>query len=88
MAELSRKCLLGLLLGVISIPLWLNQTSSQKAMSGNENATIRVDAAVGNDSPDCGTAEKTCRTIQYAIDLANSGDVVLVAGGIYNSPTT
>jgi len=37
----------------------------------------------GSDAAGCGTEDLPCRTIQYAVDLAQSGDVIKVAAGTY-----
>lgn len=44
--------------------------------------TIRV-AVTGDDAAGCGTELAPCRTIQYAVDAASSGDAILVAKGTY-----
>lgn len=43
---------------------------------------LRV-APTGSDVEDCGSAELPCRTIQYAVNRAASGDTILVAAGTY-----
>ncbi|MBN1658431.1 MAG: hypothetical protein JXA93_08530 [Anaerolineae bacterium] len=45
-------------------------------------ATVHV-ATTGTDDPDCGSAAAPCRTLQYAVNLAQSGDTILVAAGTY-----
>jgi hypothetical protein len=45
-------------------------------------ATIRV-APTGNDTSGCGSEGSPCQTIQYAINQAESGDTILIAGGTY-----
>jgi hypothetical protein len=45
--------------------------------------TIRVDIASGSDVASCGSVELPCRNIQQAVNLASSGDVILVARGTY-----
>lgn len=37
----------------------------------------------GTDATDCGTTVKPCRTLQYAANIAASGDVIKVAQGTY-----
>ena len=49
----------------------------------SDAATFRVDATGGNDSPSCGSAAAPCQSIQQAVNLASSGDTVLVATGTY-----
>ena len=54
----------------------------------NEQPTDRhVDALLGNDqtgSNNCGVFASPCRTITHAMDMAGSGDSVLVRPGTYN----
>lgn len=45
-------------------------------------STIRVTPS-GSDTSSCGTDVSPCKTIQYAINKASSGDVILVASGTY-----
>jgi hypothetical protein len=47
--------------------------------------TRYVSATTGNDGLNkCNLIGSPCRTIQHAVDVANSGDVILVATGIYS----
>jgi hypothetical protein len=43
---------------------------------------IRV-STTGRDVNQCGSVDLPCRSIQYAVNLAQSGDAILVAGGTY-----
>jgi hypothetical protein len=43
-------------------------------------------ATTGTDSSGCGTTALPCRSIQYAVNLAQSGDTIKVAGGTYTYP--
>ena len=45
-------------------------------------------ATTGTDAPGCGTAGSPCRTIQYAADLAEQGDTVLINPGTYTGGIT
>jgi uncharacterized repeat protein (TIGR01451 family) len=45
--------------------------------------TTRYVAVTGTDSGDCTDPENPCRTVQYAVDAADDGDVVKVATGVY-----
>ncbi len=45
--------------------------------------TFRIDATNGIDSSDCGSAGFPCRSIQQAVNLAETGDALLVAAGTY-----
>ncbi len=53
------------------------------AQSGT--GVIRV-SPIGTDTPTCGSVATPCRTVQYAIGLANPADEILVATGIYTDP--
>ena len=47
-------------------------------------ATTRyVDDDTGSDDSDCSDLGDPCQTIQYAVDVADDGDEILVATGIY-----
>jgi len=46
-------------------------------------AITRYVASSGNDTGDCSSAASPCRTIQYAVNEASSGDTILVAQGMY-----
>lgn len=48
-----------------------------------EAATYRVDVSTGTDTAGCGSVVSPCASIQQAVNLAVSGDLVLVAGGTY-----
>lgn len=50
-------------------------------------ATFHV-ATSGTDAAGCGSVLSPCRTIQYAVNMANAGDSVLVAAGTYSGSTT
>ena len=52
------------------------------AFASPEATTIRV-APTGTDATGCGSEASPCRTIQYAVNKAASGDTILVAGGNY-----
>jgi hypothetical protein len=44
---------------------------------------VRYVASAGTDSGGCTEPSTPCRTVQYAVDAASSGDVVKVAAGLY-----
>jgi hypothetical protein len=46
-------------------------------------AILRYVAADGSDSNDCSSSALRCRTIQRAVDVASTGDTILIANGIY-----
>ena len=45
--------------------------------------SARYVAISGSDTSDCTDPTQPCRTVQYAVDLAASGDQVRVAAGVY-----
>ena len=59
---------------------WGCAPTAVRAQEGT--GVVRV-ATNGADAPDCGSAAKPCRTVQYAVDLASDGDQILVAAGVY-----
>lgn len=63
-------CAMGLLVATLS-------TASLSA------AVFRVDGVTGSDGPGCGSEVSPCATIQRAVDLASSGDTILVSEGTY-----
>ncbi len=81
--QISRVLLvLGIILTVINA--MGDGAASARAQSGT--GVIRV-ATIGSDTAGCGSVALPCRTIQYAVDLANSSDIILVAAGTYDSST-
>ena len=50
---------------------------------GTPRATNRYVRTNGADFGDCSFAAAPCRTVQYAVDVAGTGDLILVAGGTY-----
>jgi hypothetical protein len=46
-------------------------------------ATLHVDGVSGADGGGCGTPQAPCATIQQAVDLASSGDTILVGEAVY-----
>ena len=67
--------------------LWLLTTltgPAQAAPSSAASATTRYVAPSGDDSRDCTRVDFPCATIQRALDVATAGDLVKVAGGVYD----
>lgn len=65
-------CVIGALVCPLSTPV--------RAQAGS--GVIRV-APTGSDVAGCGSAATPCRTIQYAVDIAASGDTIKIAQGVY-----
>ncbi len=84
----KRRFLLALVLAglLLTLWLWVSTLLSNAAGVGADvqpMATDRYVSKTGNDSGGCTSVGNPCRTIQFAVDAANPGDRVLVAGGIY-----
>lgn len=73
------------LVPVVVIGLLLPATPIAFAQSGT--GAVHV-AASGTDATDCGSTVKPCRTLQYAANIAASGDVIKVAQGIYTGTSS
>jgi len=71
-----------LFLGMILTGLCLSQLIISPVMVQAGTGIIRV-APSGSDTVGCGAIASPCQTIQYAVNLAVSGDTILVASGIY-----
>lgn len=61
------------------VTLWPTQATARAAA---EVSYIRV-APTGSDHAACGTAASPCKSLQYAVNKASSGDVIQVAAGVY-----
>jgi len=62
--------------------LYPGQAVFAASLQQTSDGTIHV-ALTGTNSPGCGSEVSPCRTLQYAINLAQSGDTILVAEGTY-----
>ena len=67
----------------VVLAFWLSSASAPAAFAQTGTGTLRVDGANGVDAGGCGSAVSPCRRIQYAVNLASSGDEILVAKGTY-----
>ena len=67
----------------LSLPMQVEpQTESYQAFKNTATITRYV-AITGTDTASCATPISACRTIQYAVNAASSGDVIKVATGVY-----
>lgn len=62
---------------------WLLMFWSAFAVSAAPAATSRYVAPTGADSGGCISIAAPCATIQYALDQAADGDVIVIAAGVY-----
>lgn len=53
-------------------------------MSSYAAGTPRYVATTHEDNDECTNPDYPCRTVQYAVDVANPGDVIKVAEGVYD----
>lgn len=65
---------LGMALALLAV---LSPSSTTLAQTGS--GVIRV-AISGSDGPGCGSATTPCRTLQYAIDQAQTGEEIRTSG--------
>jgi hypothetical protein len=65
---------------LLVLALWLLNGAPAQAQVGT--GILRV-ATTGSDAPGCGGVTSPCRTVQYAVDLAQPGDEIRVATGVY-----
>lgn len=71
----------GMVVGAVILMLvTLGQAPTVSAQSGS--GIIRV-TTTGTDVAGCGSAASPCRTIQYAVNIAASGDTIKIARGTY-----
>lgn len=71
------------LLVIAFTTLLVGITNTRPANAKVLAVTTRYVAPSGNDVGDCSSATLPCRTIQYAVNRALSGDTILVAQGTY-----
>lgn len=80
MTSKQSRQLLGIVLALTTICFLTTRPGALRVVAAS--TIYRVDVG-GTDAADCGSEAAPCRTIQYAVDLAQSGDVIKVATGTY-----
>ncbi len=93
---------MSLALGLALVLLWVlggvfSTTTAAQSQPIGLTRSLSVNQAVawyvappplGNDANDCASGATPCATIQHAIDVANDGDQVLIASGLYTQSVT
>jgi parallel beta-helix repeat protein len=83
----TRRIIMALIVGLglaVGLLLALNGTV-RPPVHAAPPPTYRYVATTGNDLlNDCRTSTHPCRTVQYAVNVAGTGNVILVAKGIYD----
>jgi hypothetical protein len=73
----------------IGLALWLLSLLSVQTPGRTQAAsTTRYVAKSGADTGACDASETPCASVQYAVDRANPGDAVLIAGGMYTDTSS
>jgi hypothetical protein len=70
-------------LGMIVVGIQAAQGSVAPVHAQTGTGIIRVDPVNGTDSLSCGSEGTPCQTIQHAVDIAESGATIRLAGGSY-----
>jgi hypothetical protein len=70
-------------LGLMLALIWTLGSGTAGVVEAQSGTGILRVATSGSDATGCGSAASPCRTIQYAVDLAQPGDEVRVATGVY-----
>ena len=70
-------------LGLTLALVWMLGGQAMPVTAAPAATTRYVDDDTGSDDSDCGDPGDPCQTIQYAVDVADDGDEILVATGIY-----
>jgi hypothetical protein len=68
---------------LLGLALYCLGSGGMRVQAQQGTGIIRV-AMTGSDTPDCGSVAQPCRTVQYAVDLAEADDEVHIASGVYS----
>ena len=74
-----------LLLSVLTTPAQAESPARPRSAPHLQNGSplTRYVAITGTDAYTCATPISACRTVQYAVDVADAGDVIKIASGVY-----
>jgi len=81
--DLNLKRLFSVLVFAITFKVFYFEVASVRLVRADVLAIARYVTTSGNDTSDCSSIAAPCRTIQYAVNQASSGDKILVAQGTY-----
>src|SRR5690606_32160668 len=68
---------------IVLVVFTFGESTRASAEARLQAGTTRYVAASGTDSGNCTSPSSPCRSIQYAVNQAASGDRILVASGTY-----
>ena len=68
------------LISLFVFAFWQRRIPSVRSVSSSNIVRVSPD---GTDTTSCGSVATPCRTLQYAVNGATSGDTILVAAGTY-----
>ena len=72
-----------LFLSVTFLLVSLVMVQSTAGLAVAADGTVRYVAQTGTDTGDCSLLAAPCATVQYAVDVAGTGDTVKIAAGLY-----
>jgi len=74
-----------LFLSVLTTPAQAESPARPRSAPHLQNGSplTRYVAITGTDAYTCATPISACRTLQYAVDVADAGDVIKIASGVY-----
>lgn len=62
--------------------------SPREAWGRGSGVTFYVDGNNGNDSNDCLSPQKACKTIQHGVSISSGGDTLMIAAAVYPENVT